>query len=107
MVVSLKVIEPSDEMPRPAAVAPETYAKYPLIILSQEGKKRSRTSLVTADEKRELCVGLPPGAYTLDVQDRVAKRIRAKPQSFTVVAEQTVHVDMSIFVGLGTSRWRA
>ena len=103
-IVSPRAVEPSDDMPR-LAVPLQSYAEYPLIILSQDGKKE--IARVTADENGNYRVALPPGAYILDVQDRVAKGIRAKPQSFTVVSDQTVHVDMSIFVGLGTSRWRA
>jgi hypothetical protein len=103
-IVSPRVVEPSDNMPR-VGVAPESYAKYPLIVLSHDGKKE--IAHVTADETGSYRVALPPGAYILDVQDRVAKGIRAKPQSFTVVSGQTVHVEMSIFAGLGTSRWRA
>lgn len=95
-IVFLGAVEPSDNMPRPA-VAPETYAKYPLIILSQEGKKD--IGHVTADGNGNYRVPLPPGAYILDVQDRLAKRIHAKSQPFTVVSNQTVHVDMSIFIG--------
>jgi hypothetical protein len=95
-IVSPRAVEPSDNMPRPA-VAPETYAKYPLIILSQDGKKE--VAHVTADENGKYRVALPPGAYILDVKDRVAKRIRAKPQPFTVVSNQTVRVDMNIFTG--------
>lgn len=96
-IVSPRAVEPSDNMPRPA-VAPETYAEYPLIILSQDGKRE--IAHVTADENGKYRMELPPGAYILDVQDRVAKRIRAKPQPFTVVANQTVRVDMNIFTGL-------
>jgi len=44
-------------------------------------------------------VALPPGAYILDVQDRAAKHLRAKPQPFTVVSDQTVRVDMNIIIG--------
>jgi hypothetical protein len=95
-IVSPRAVEPSDNMPRPA-VAPETYAEYPLIILSQDGKKE--IAHVTADENGKYRVALPPGAYILDVQDRVAKRVRAKPQPFTVISNQTVHVDMNIFTG--------
>src|SRR5438034_11605781 len=96
-IVSPRAVEPSDEMPRPA-VAPETYAKYPLIILSQDGEKE--IAHVTADENGKYRAALPPGAYILDVKDRVAKRVRAKPQPFTVVSNQTVRVDMNIFIGL-------
>ena len=100
-IVSLREVEPSDEMPR-QTVAPETYAEYPLIVLSQDGEKE--IAHVTADENGKYRVALPPGAYVLDVQDRVAKGVRAKPQPFTVVSNQTVRVDMSIFTGLGRIR---
>src|SRR5436309_15772826 len=76
-IVSPRTVEPSDNMPRPA-VAPETYAEYPLIILSQDGKKE--IAHVTPDENGKYRVALPPSAYILDVKDRVAKRVRAKPQ---------------------------
>jgi hypothetical protein len=95
-IVSPRAVEPSDDMPRPA-VAPEIYAGYPLIILSQDGKKE--ISHLTPDENGQYRVALPPGAYILDVQDRVAKRLRAKPQPFTVISNQTVRVDMNIFTG--------
>ena len=96
-IVSPRAVEPSDNMPRPA-VAPETYAKYPLIISIQDGKKE--IAHITPDENGQYRVALPPGAYILDVQDRVAKGVRAKPQPFTVVSNQTVRVDMNIFIGL-------
>jgi hypothetical protein len=95
-IVSPKAVEPSDNMPR-SAVAPETYAQYPLIILSQDEKKE--VAHVTADENGNYRVALPPGSYILDVRDRPAKRIRANPKPFTVISNQTVHVDMGIFIG--------
>jgi len=95
-IVSPRAVEPSDNMPR-QAVAPETYAEYPLIILSQDGKKE--IAHVTADENGNYRVALPSAGYVLDVQDRAAKRIYANPQPFTVVSNQTVHVDLTIFVG--------
>src|SRR6267378_1519437 len=95
-IVSPRAVEPSDNMPRPA-VAPETYAEYPLIILSQDGKKE--IAHVTADENGNYRVALPPGAYVLDVQDRAAKHIRARPQAFTIVSNQTIRIDMNIFIG--------
>jgi hypothetical protein len=96
-IVFLSAVEPSGNMPRLAAVVPETYAEYPLIILSQEAKEIAR---MTADENGNYRISLPPGAYVLDVKDRVAKRIRAKPQPFTVVSNQSVRVDMNIDTGL-------
>ena len=100
-IVSPRAVEPSDAVPRPA-VAPETYAKYPLIILSQDGKKE--IARIIPDESGHYGVALPPGAYILDVKDRVAKRVRAKPQPFTVVSNQTVRVDMNILIGLARIR---
>jgi|SRR5438876_7618197 len=96
-IVSLRAVEPSDNMPR-TTVAPETYAEYPLIILSQDGK--NEIAHVTADENGNYRIALPPGNYVLDVQGRVSKRLRARPQQFTVVSNQTVRLDMSIFIGL-------
>jgi hypothetical protein len=87
----------SDEMPR-AEGAPKSYAQYPLIVLSQEEKKE--IARVTADEKGNYRLALPPGNYILDIQDRVAKHIRAAPRPFTVVSNQTVHVDMNILIGM-------
>jgi hypothetical protein len=95
--VSPREVEPSDAMPR-QAVTPERYAEYPLIILSQNEKKE--IARITADENGNYHVALPPGNYVLDVQDRVAKHIRAAPRPFTVVSNQTVHVDMNILSGI-------
>ena len=87
----------SDEMPR-AEGAPESYAQYPLIILSQA--ERKEIARVTADKKGDYRVALPPGNYVLDIQDRVAKHVRVAPRPFTVVSGQTVHVDMNILIGI-------
>ena len=75
------------------------YAEYPLIILSQDGKKE--IARVTADGNGSYRVALPPGDYILDVQGRRPKgHVRAKPQPFTVVSNQTAHVDMNIDMGI-------
>jgi hypothetical protein len=84
----------SGEMP---TVAPESYAEYPLIVLSREEKKE--VARVTADKSGNYRVALTPGAYILDVQDRAAKRIYANSQPFTVVSNQTVRVDLRIIIG--------
>jgi len=89
--------QPSDDMPRPE-IAPESYAEYPLVVLSQDGKKE--VARLTADEDGNYRIILPPGNYILDVQDRAAKRLRARPQPFTVVSNQTVRVDMNINRGI-------
>lgn len=75
------------------------YAEYPLIILSQDGKKE--IARVTADGNGSYRVALPPGDYILDVQGRRPKgHVRAKPQPFTVVSNQTARVEMSIDTGI-------
>jgi len=95
-IVLPRAVEPSDAMPR-LTVAPETYAKYPLIVFSADGKRE--IARVTADVNGNYRVALPPGAYFLDVQDRTARRLRARPQPFTVVSDQTVRVDMNVVIG--------
>ena len=97
-IVSLKQVEVGDEMPRPAVPA-ETYAEYPLIILSQDGTKE--IARVIADENGNYRAALPPGEYIIDVEGRVPKRLHVRAQPFTVVPNQTVHVDMTIVTGFG------
>ena len=95
-VVVIRAVEP-DNMPQP-----ENYAEYPLIILSQDGKRE--IARLAADNSGSYRVALPPGAYILAVQERPAEeraeRIHANPQPFTVVSNQTVRIDMTIFIGL-------
>ena len=50
--------QPSDDMPRPEN-APESYAEYPLVVLSQGNNKE--IARVTADEHGNYRVPLPPG----------------------------------------------
>jgi hypothetical protein len=80
------------------AIMAENYAQYPLIILSQGEKKE--IARVTADGNGNYRTALPPGDYVLDVQARARGHVRAKPQRFTVVSNQTVRVDMSIDTGV-------
>lgn len=94
-------VGPSDEMPRPE-VKPQSYAQYPLIILSQKEKKE--IARVTADENGNYRVALPPGKYVLDVQNRVARHVRAAPRPFTIVSNHTVRVDMNVVIGLAGIR---
>ena len=102
-IVSPRAVE-SDDMPQ-SAVVPETYAEYPLIILSQDGKRE--IARLTADKYGKYRVALPPGAYILHVQERAeerVERIHANPQPFTVVSNQTVRVDLSIFIGFAKGK---
>ena len=98
-ILSPRAFDLGDE--NAATVMAENYAEYPLIILSQEGKKE--IARVTADENGNYRVALPPGDYVLNVQGRARKHVRWKPQPFTVVSNQTVRVDMDI----DTDHWRA
>ena len=97
----LKVISPNEvELADGNAptITAERYARYPLIILSQGGKKE--IVRVTADENGNYRTALPPGDYVLDVQGRARGHVRARSQRFTVVSNQTVHVDMDIDTGV-------
>jgi hypothetical protein len=77
----------------------ENYAEHPLIVLSRN--RNEEIARVTADENGNYRVALPPGDYILDVQRRPPKgHIRAKPQSFTIISNQTLRVDMSIDSGI-------
>jgi hypothetical protein len=75
------------------------YAEYPLIILSQDGKKQ--IARIMADENGNYRLALPPGDYILDVQGRLPKgHVRAKPQRFTITSNQIAGVDMDIDTGI-------
>src|SRR4029077_12656316 len=96
-IISPKEVELADESP--SKLTAENYADYPLIILSRDGKKE--IARVTADKNGMYRVALPPGDYVLDVPGRRPKgHIRAAPQPFTIVSNQTVHVDMNIDSGV-------
>ena len=96
-IISHKEVELADQTP--SKITAENYADYPLIILSQDGKKE--IARVKADENGKYRVALPAGDYILDVQGRQPKgRVRAKPQRFTVVSNQTVRIDMDIDTGI-------
>ncbi len=77
-----------------SAATSETYASYPLIVLSRG--ERKQIARVTADAAGNYRVALPPGNYILDVEGRVPKRLRVKTQPFTVELNETAHVDMTI-----------
>jgi hypothetical protein len=95
-IVSPKEVELANE--NASTIAAESYAEYPLIILSQDEKKE--IARVAADGNGNYHVALPPGNYVLDVQGRAPGHVRAKPQRFTVVSNQTVRVDMNIDTGI-------
>jgi len=94
-IIARRPVQLADE--NTAAAAAKNYADYPLIILSQANKKE--ITRVTADRTGNYRVALPPGDYILDVQRGESAHLRAKPQPFTIVANETVHVDMTIMIG--------
>jgi hypothetical protein len=95
-ILSSREVELADGTP--AFATAENYAEFPLIILSQDEKKE--IAQITADGNGNYHIALPPGNYVLDVQGRTRGHLRAKPQPFTVVSNQTVRVDMDIDTGV-------
>ena len=95
-IISGKEVELADG--NAPAITAENYAQFPLIVLSQDGKKE--IARLTADGDGNYRTALPPGDYVLDVQGRARGHVRAKPQRFTVVSNQTVRVDMDIDTGV-------
>jgi len=95
-IISPKEVELADN--RPSKMPAENYPDYPLVILSRE--KQTEVAHVTADENGNYRISLPPGDYVLDVQNRKRRHVRATPQPFTIVANQTVRMDMVIDTGV-------
>jgi hypothetical protein len=96
-ILAFKDVELAGESP--SNFAGGNYAEYPLIILSQDGKKE--IARVTTDETGKFRVALPPGDYILDVQGRRPKgHVRTKPQRFTIASDQVAHIDMYIDTGI-------
>jgi hypothetical protein len=95
-IIALKEVELADETP--SKITATNYADYPMIVLSRDGK--TEIARMTADENGNYRIALPPGDYVLDIQDRRRRHVRAKPQRFTVVSNEAVHVDMDIDTGI-------
>ena len=71
-IVVIRAVEP-DNLPQPA---PETYAHYPLIILSQDGK--GEIARLTVDKSGNYRIALPPGAYILGRARTSSRRTRRR-----------------------------
>jgi len=95
-ILSPKGVELADGTP--SKITAENYTDYPLVILSRD--KQTELAHVTADGNGNYRIALPPGNYVLDVQNRRRRHLRATPQPFTIVSNQTVHVDMNIDAGV-------
>jgi hypothetical protein len=95
-IFSLKEVELAGGTP--SKMTAGNYSDYPLVVLSQDGKKE--VTRITADTSGNYRVPLPPGDYVLDVKGRRPGGVRAKPQPFTIISNQTVRVDMDIDTGI-------
>jgi len=95
-IVSPRPVELDDASAATATVETHAeYSLYPLIILSKAEQKE--IARVTPARDGNYRVSLPPGAYILDVAGRKLEgHLRARPQPFTIVSDQTVRVDMNV-----------
>jgi len=82
----------------PSTGTAENYPDYPLVIRSKAGQRE--VARVTPDREGNYRISLPPGDYILDVEGREHSHIRAKPQPFTIVSNQTARVDMDVDPGV-------
>ena len=94
-IYSAKTVEAADNNSK--AVTARTYTEYPLLILQNDKTEITR---VTADDNGNYSIALAAGHYLLDVLGRAPKRVRAKPQPFTIRSNETVHVNMQIDTGI-------
>jgi hypothetical protein len=95
--VALDDENPSKPIDGKPAAAGADYANYPLVVLSQGEKKQ--VVRITADAQGHYRAALPPGAYILDAEGRVSRRLHVRVQPFTIVPNETLHVDMMIDTG--------
>jgi len=98
--VALDDENPSRPIDGEPAAAGTDYANYPLIVLSQREKKE--VARITADAQGHYRAALPPGAYVLDAEGRVRRRLHVRAQPFTIVSNETIHVDLTIDIGFAT-----
>jgi hypothetical protein len=95
-IVSAREVELANGTP--ASMTVESYAEFPLIILSSD--RKGEVARITADANGNYHLALPPGDYVLDIKGRRRGHIRATPRTFKIVSNQTVRVDMSIDTGV-------
>jgi len=95
-IISSQEVQLADATP--SKMTAENYRDYPLVIFGRD--KQTEAAHVTADEHGNYRIALPPGDYVLDVQNRRRRHVRVKPQPFTIIAEQTVRMDVTIDTGV-------
>ena len=100
--VALDDENPSKPIDGKPAAAGTDYANYPLVVLSQGEKKQ--VVRITADAQGHYRASLQPGDYILDAEGRVPRRLHVRAQPFTIVSNETVHVDMTIDTGFAAER---
>jgi hypothetical protein len=100
--VALDDENPSKLIEGKPAAAGADYANYPLVVLSQGEKKQ--VARITADVQGHYRAALPPGDYILDAEGRVRRRLHVRAQPFTIVANEIVHVDVTIDTGFAEER---
>jgi len=100
--VALDDENPSKRIDGKPAAAGADYANYPLVVLSQG--ERKQVARIIADAQGHYRAALPSGAYILDAEGRVRRRLHVRAQPFTIVANETVHVDMTIDTGFAAER---
>jgi hypothetical protein len=98
-LISGRPVQLDDEntAPETPTMAAGNYADYPLIVSTK--RERKEIARIIADKSGNYRVALAPGDYILDVEGRVTRRLQARAQPFTVVPNETVHVDMTIDTG--------
>ena len=73
-------------------------AEYPVVVLSKDG--RTQVAQVPVNAEGRFRVDLAPGDYLLDVKRQSGRRVRVSARPFTVVAGQTIQVDLDIESGV-------
>jgi hypothetical protein len=69
-------------------------AGYPVVVLKKEG--RAQVAETAVDAEGRFRIDLPPGDYLLDVKRDGRRRLLVDTRPFTVVAGQTVQVDLTV-----------
>jgi hypothetical protein len=73
-------------------------AEYPVVVLSKDG--RTQVAQVPVNAEGRFRVDLAPGDYLLDVKRQSGRRVRVSARPFTVVAGQTIQVNLDIESGV-------